>query len=131
MASPAVLTPTKGRVNSLFSTRTAGGRMPLTPSPQTPTRTPIRDVPGAQEESIHGANLMSRFTRSISKPVKDSPKSNIALQTNSPRRLDLGVSDWTLTGTGSATAKQTPSRARKDSTARPGGKSKVRLAYKD
>lgn len=106
--------------------------MPLTPSPRTPSRTPTRDAPGAQEESLHGVNLMSRFNRSISKPSRDSPKSNIARQASSPhnRRLDLGVSEWTLTGTSSATSK-TPSRSRKEIPVRAGGKSKVRLQYKD
>ena len=128
MASPAVLTPVKSR-NGIFSTRTAGGRMPLTPSPRTPTRQ-IADVPGAPAESIHGGNLMSRFTRSISKTsVRDSPKSNIAR--NSPRRLELGVSDWTLTGTGNTTTtKQTPSKTRKDCTIRQRtGKTTVRMTY--
>lgn len=110
MASPAVLTPVKTR-SSIFSTRTAGGRMPLTPSPHTP-RTQTPDV-GARE-SIHGGNLMSKFTRSISKTsIRDSPKSNIA-RVNSPRRLELGVSEWSLTGTCSTTTTKTPSRARKD-----------------
>ncbi|OCK85878.1 meiosis-specific APC/C activator protein AMA1 [Lepidopterella palustris CBS 459.81] len=128
MASPSVLTPVKSR-NGIFSTRTAGGRMPLTPSPRTPTRQ-ISDVPGAQQESIHGGNLMSRFTRSNPKTsVRDSPKSNIARATNSPRRLELGVSDWALTGTGNTTStKQTPSRLRKDGTVRP-RIGKTRITY--
>ncbi|KAF2177681.1 meiosis-specific APC/C activator protein AMA1 [Zopfia rhizophila CBS 207.26] len=127
MASPAVLTPVKSR-SSVFSTRTAGGRMPLTPSPRTP-RTQTPDVPGAQE-SIHGGNLMSRFTRSISKTsVRDSPKSNIARATNSPRRLELGVSNWTLTGTSNTSSTtKTPSRAKKDGTLRS-RPAKTRIAY--
>ncbi|KAF2638247.1 WD40 repeat-like protein [Massarina eburnea CBS 473.64] len=95
MASPAVLTPVKNR-SSVFSTRTAGGRMPLTPSPHT-SRT---QTPDAQaHESIHGNSFMARLQRSVTKAARDSPKSNIA-RVNSPRRLDLGVSEWTLTGTG-------------------------------
>ena len=99
MASPAVLTPVKRR-SAVFSTRTAGGRMPLTPSPHT-SRT---QTPDAQaQESIHGGSFMSRLQRSVTKTTRDSPKSNIA-RVNSPRRLELGVSEWTLTGTGKATA---------------------------
>ncbi|KAF2127998.1 meiosis-specific APC/C activator protein AMA1 [Dothidotthia symphoricarpi CBS 119687] len=99
MASPAVLTPVKSRT-SVLSSRTAGGRMPLTPSPHTP-RSQTLDVQA--HESIHGGNLMARFQRSISKKsMRDSPKSNIA-KTSSPRRLDLGVSEWSLTGSGKPT----------------------------
>ncbi|KAF2662511.1 WD40 repeat-like protein [Lophiostoma macrostomum CBS 122681] len=126
MASPAVLTPVKSR-SSVFSTRTAGGRMPLTPSPRTP-RTQTPDVPGAHE-SIHGGNLMARFQRSISKANRESPKSNIA-RGNTPRRLDVGVSEWTLTGSGTTSTSKTPAKAKKDGTirARP---TKTRIAYKD
>jgi cell division cycle protein 20 (cofactor of APC complex) len=121
MASPAVLTPVKSR-SSVFSTRTAGGRMPLTPSP----RTPRTQTPDAQaHESIHGGNFMSRIQRSISKTARDSPKSNIA-RVNSPRRVaDLAVSEWTLTGTGNTT--KTP-KAKKDSTLRS-RPTKTRIAY--
>ncbi|KAK5134693.1 hypothetical protein LTR08_006208 [Meristemomyces frigidus] len=111
MATTSVLTPIKRR-DGIFSTRFAGGRVPLTPSPKTP-RTQV-----IQEESIHhsNANLISRFSRSVSKTnVRDSPKSNIAGRP-SPRRTDLGVSDFALTGTGpkpsTASAKNTPSRSR-------------------
>jgi cell division cycle 20, cofactor of APC complex len=132
MATPTVLTPVKSRTNGLFNTRTAGGRLALTPSPKTPTRTPTRDVAGTHvEDSIHGngVNLMSRFSRSISKThVRDSPKSNIARSTKSPRHLELGLSDFTLTGTSAATSnKHSPSR-RKAAATRP---AKVRISYKD
>ncbi|KAK3708765.1 WD repeat-containing protein slp1 [Vermiconidia calcicola] len=116
MATASVLTPIKQRRDGIFSTRLAGGRVPLTPSPKTP-RTQV-----VQEESIHhgNANLMARFSRSVSKTnVRDSPKSNIASRParDSPRRLDQAFSDFTLTGTGprpstGASAKTTPSRAR-------------------
>lgn len=113
MASTSVLTPIKRR-DGIFSTRFAGGRVPLTPSPKTPRTTHV-----VQEESIHhgNANLISRFSRSVSKTnVRDSPKSNIVSRP-SPRRLDTSVSDFTLTGTGprpstATSAKNTPSRSR-------------------
>ncbi|KAK4950886.1 WD repeat-containing protein slp1 [Elasticomyces elasticus] len=119
MATLSVATPLKCR-DSIFSTRFAGGRAPLTPSPKTPRY--VQAIPqdaGVQTESIHhsNANLMARFSRSVSKTnVRDSPKSNIAARP-SPRRTDLGISDFALTGTGprpsSATsAKNTPSRPR-------------------
>lgn len=120
MATPSVLTPIKRR-DGLFSTRFAGGRQPLTPSPQTPRQQVLETT-----ESIHvGANLFSRFSRSVSKTnVRDSPKSNIARH-NSPRRLELGVSDWNLTGTGPAPlAKPTPSRTRSLKTVKT-GKTKI------
>lgn len=125
MATLAVQTPIKRR-DGIFSTRFAGGRAPLTPSPQTP-RQQVLDV---QHESIHsGANLLARFSRSISKTnVRDSPKSNIARAShNSPRRLELGVSDWNLTGTGPSTSsKATPSRTRSSKIAKTG---KTRINY--
>jgi len=113
MATTSVQTPLKRR-DGIFSTRLAGGRMPLTPSPKTP-RTQVIQEP---QESIHhgNANLMARFSRSVSKTnVRDSPKSNIASRP-SPRRADRDLSDFTLTGTGprpsTASAKNTPSRQR-------------------
>lgn len=124
MASPAILTPVKSR-SSVFSTRTAGGRMPLTPSPRTP-RTQTPDVNGPHESIHGGGNLMSRFQRSISKIARESPKSNIARVANSPRRIEPTVSDWTLTGTG--TTAKTPAKAKKDGgiRSRP---TKTRIAY--
>jgi cell division cycle protein 20 (cofactor of APC complex) len=124
MANTAVLTPVKSR-SSVFSTRTAGGRMPLTPSPRTPkTQTP--DVQA--HESIHGGNLMSRFQRSITKPSHNSPKSNIARVTQSPRRLELGVSEWSLTGTGTNAPTKTPAKSKKESAIRS-RPTKTRIAY--
>ncbi|TKA80695.1 hypothetical protein B0A55_03679 [Friedmanniomyces simplex] len=121
MATLSVATPLKCR-DSIFSTRFAGGRAPLTPSPKTPRAQVVPQDAGVQTESIHhgNVNLMSRFSRSVSKTnVRDSPKSNIAGRPSrdSPRRLDLGISDFTLTGTGSrpstaSSAKNTPSRSR-------------------
>jgi cell division cycle 20, cofactor of APC complex len=121
MATPSVLTPVKHRRDGIFSTRLAGGRAPLTPSPKTPRTQNVQQEAG-QAESIHrsNANLMARFSRSVSKTnVRDSPKSNIASRPSrdSPRRLDNTISDFTLTGTGprpptATSAKNTPSRAR-------------------
>ena len=118
MATASVLTPIKSRRDGIFSTRLAGGRAPLTPSPKTPRTQVVQDV-GVQAESIHhtNANLMSRFSRSVSKTnVRDSPKSNIVSRP-SPRRLDQTISDFTLTGTGprpatARSAKNTPSSSR-------------------
>ncbi|KAF1347522.1 WD40-repeat-containing domain protein [Delphinella strobiligena] len=124
MASTSVITPIKRR-DGLFSTRFAGGRVPLTPSPQTPRQQMLDNT-----ESIHtGGNLFARFSRSVSKTnVRDSPKSNIA-RINSPRRLELGVSDWNLTGTGAtASAKATPARSTRSGKA--GVKSgKTKISY--
>ncbi|KAI4093529.1 MAG: hypothetical protein LQ339_007667 [Xanthoria mediterranea] len=124
MASVSVSTPIKSH-HGLFSSKTAGGRIPLTPSPRNRTAslatnasnnsspfTPPRQV----SESIHVStqssygNLSSHFARSASRTHRDSPKSNIAKTRNTPRHLELGVSDWTLTGTGPSVG-QTPSKS--------------------
>ncbi|EED22233.1 cell division cycle protein Cdc20, putative [Talaromyces stipitatus ATCC 10500] len=114
MASAEVSTPLKTH-RGIFSTKTAGGRLPLTPSPRTRTTsnasissspfTPVREAydgaPGAQP-SVYGGNLASHFAKSVSKTraYRESPKSNIARSRKSPKHLELGVSDWSLTGTG-------------------------------
>lgn len=112
--------------------------MPLTPSPRTrttsftsnasPTSSPLTpsrdagDVPRVSSQSVYGGNLAAHFAKSSSRSsrnYRDSPKSNIARSRKSPKHLELGVSDWTLTGTG-PTSSQTPSkeRARKDASSR-------------
>ena len=135
MAAVALSTPLKSH-HSIFSTRTAGGRMPLTPSPRTRTNSiqqpdfsPV--VQGEKPESLFNNNYTPRFSRAISKTsVRDSPKSNIAHVTNSPRRLNVAASEYTLTGTGPAT-KQTPGRAaRKEINIRPRlGKTAFKASY--
>ncbi|KAI9817096.1 MAG: ubiquitin-protein transferase activating protein [Pycnora praestabilis] len=147
MATASVSTPLKSH-RGIFSTRTAGGRMPLTPSPRTRTASLASNVSNnvspftppkqtsesirAPSQSSYGGNLSSYFSRSTSRQAhRDSPKSNIARPTNTPRRLELGVSDWTLTGTGPAVG-QTPSkeRSRKDSAIRSRlGKTTIRLPH--
>ncbi|KAL2756731.1 hypothetical protein ACRALDRAFT_2121099 [Sodiomyces alcalophilus JCM 7366] len=130
MATPVVSTPLKSH-RGLFSTRTAGGRMPLTPSPRQSSTTilplnlnsspftPERPSHGQDDgyratgKSTYGGNLTAHLARSTSKPKsshRDSPKSNIARTVSTPRRaLELGVSDFTLTGTGNT---KTPSSAK-------------------
>ena len=110
----------------MFSAKTAGGRMPLTPSPRTRTTslatstsnhsspfTPPRhtaDTTRVATQSTYG-NLSTYFAKSTSRTTyHDSPKSNIAKAKQSPRHLELGVSDWTLAGTGT-TVGQTPSKS--------------------
>lgn len=119
MASVSVSTPLKSH-RGLFSSRTAGGRMPLTPSPRTrsttvpvnlksspftPERTSTTsDSQRASNKSVYGGNLAARLARSSTKTksVHSTPKSNIARVAVSPKKaLELGVSDFTLTGTGS------------------------------
>lgn len=150
MASASVSTPKKSH-HGLFSSKTAGGRMPLTPSPNTRTSvatpqasshdspfTPPRQAEAgrSQSQSVYGGNLSSYFAKSIAKSSRtlhrDSPKSNIARTRKSPKHLELGVSDWSLTGTGPSSSSQTPSkeRIRRDvpSRARP-GKTTMRIAH--
>lgn len=100
--------------------------MPLTPSPHTRTvslatntsnhSSPFTPPRQAAETNCVPSQLpyggiSSYFARSASRTYRESPKSNIAKAKQSPRHLELGVSDWTLTGTGPATA-QTPSKSR-------------------
>ncbi len=118
MASAAVSTPIKSH-KGLFNARTAGGRMPLTPSPRQRTNTAVvnvnvdsspftpekrssgRDAGRPSGKSVYGGTLFKSSSRPA--PHRDSPKSksNIARTVSSPRKaLELGVSDFTLVGTG-------------------------------
>lgn len=148
MATASVSTPLKSH-HGIFSTRTAGGRIPLTPSPRTRTTslatnvsntsspfTPPRQTTESTRivsQSAYG-NVTSYFSRSTSRTTyRDSPKSNIAKAKKSPKHLELGVSDWTLTGTGT-TVGQTPSKSasRKKGPLRTrSGKTTVRLEAGD
>lgn len=121
MATASVSTPLKSH-HGIFSTKTAGGRMPLSPSPRARTTSITTDVSVSSspftppaDRSLHRQDASTAFSRSISRSVSkfayaQSPKSNIAKAQRSPRHLDLGVSDFTLVGTGASTA--TPSRER-------------------
>ncbi|KAI2622527.1 WD domain-containing protein [Hypoxylon sp. NC1633] len=128
MASIAVSTPFKSH-KGLFSSRTAGGRMPLTPSPRQRTTTTTVSVnvdsspftPERQSsnhgacratgKSVYGGNLSSHLAKSSTRSMhRESPKSNIARGAATPRKaLELGVSDFTLVGTGPT---KTPASAR-------------------
>ncbi|KAK2807898.1 hypothetical protein FQN49_008762, partial [Arthroderma sp. PD_2] len=134
MSTASVCTPIKSH-HGLFSTKTAGGRMPLTPSPRarnslpgnlskddaSPFTPPRQTSDGARStsQSVYGGgNLASHFAKSVTKtrPVskgsyRESPKSNIARVRQEPRHLEPAVSDWTLTGTGPAQS-QTPTKKR-------------------
>ncbi|KAF4215681.1 hypothetical protein CNMCM8980_001705 [Aspergillus fumigatiaffinis] len=147
MATPLISTPVKSH-HGLFSSKTAGGRMPLTPSPHARRAsvasnhsspfTPPRQSSDATKDnsrSVYGGNLSSYFAKSVaktSKTYRESPKSNIARTRKSPRHLELGVSDWSLTGTGPSSG-QSPSskeRVRKEvSTRTRPGKTTVRIAH--
>ncbi|KAK4105748.1 WD40 repeat-like protein [Parathielavia hyrcaniae] len=111
MATASVSTPLKSHAG-LFSSRTAGGRMPLTPSPiqraaaqavNSSPFTPDRasnDGHRVPSKSVYGGNLASHFAKA-SRSHRESPKSNIARVVSTPRKvLELGVSNFTLTGTG-------------------------------
>ena len=148
MATASVSTPLKSH-RGIFSTRTAGGRLPLTPSPRTRTTsfatnvsntsspfTPPRQTTESNRivsQSAYG-NVTSYLSRSTSRNTyRDSPKSNIAKAKKSPKHLELGVSDWTLTGTGT-TVGQTPSKSvsRKKGPLRTrSGKTTIRLEAGD
>ena len=134
MATAAVATPIKSH-KGLFSSRVAGGRMPLTPSPRqrkanstpqfnsspfTPEKFQDSARPG---KSVYGGNLSSHFAaKSTRSSHRDSPKSNIARSVATPRKaLELGVSDFTLVGTGntktpSTKTKKAPLRSKSNKT---------------
>jgi cell division cycle protein 20 (cofactor of APC complex) len=94
--------------------------MPLTPSPRTrtmavnsspftPERQTSKDDSIRATKSTYGGNLSSHFAKAAKATHRDSPKSNIARNVQTPRRaLELGVSDFALTGTGA----KTPSSAK-------------------
>ncbi|KAI0996467.1 WD repeat-containing protein [Podosphaera aphanis] len=119
MATAAISTPIKSHAG-IFSSRTAGGRMPLTPSPrvracvlQANAASPFTpdfkhhdgDTLKIPKASTYGGNLTSQFMKASSNLARrNSPKSNIARGVATPRRaLELGVSDFTLIGTGAKT----------------------------
>lgn len=135
MAAIDVCTPTKGRV---FSTKTAGGRLPLTPSPKfSPKFSPKPSMAQPAKEktppSIHTTPIFAQAAPKST--ARKSIKSNIASR-NSPRSLDLGVSEWTLTGTPSKSSASSSSSSSSQNVlrplgtkARPHNKSGVRIAY--
>ena len=118
----AVHTPMKSHMG-MFSSRTAGGRMPLTPSPRprqsqmsnsnaspfTPER---KTYENESTKSTYGGNLTSHFVKSAKKTQhRDSPKSNIAKSSQTPRKaLELGVTDFALVGTGAKTPSSSKTR---------------------
>ncbi|ETS81906.1 hypothetical protein PFICI_06908 [Pestalotiopsis fici W106-1] len=133
MASVAVSTPLKSHTG-LFSSRTAGGRMPLTPSPrqrqnkaatnaslESSPFTPEKKSTAATRSVYGGGNLAAHFAKASSRPQRDSTKSNIARGVSTPRKaLELGVSDFTLVGTGntkeSANSKKTAAKQKASKT---------------
>lgn len=142
MATASVSTPLKTH-RGLFSTKTAGGRMPLTPSPRNRTSsvathqlessplTSPRHAESNRAVSQSSYVNTSHFSRSIPRPThRDSPKSNIAQTRKTPKHLELGVSDWTLTGTGPSVG-QTPSKSRKGPLRTKSAKTTVRVEAGD
>lgn len=137
----AISTPMKSHTG-LFSTRTAGGRMPLTPSPRARQQANSNSSPFTPERKTYdnesmrstkstygGGNLSSVFAKSSSRTShRDSPKSNIAKGVATPRRaLELGVSDFALTGTGA----KTPSSSRSKKGPLRQKSNKTTLSYGD
>ncbi|KAK0657535.1 WD40-repeat-containing domain protein [Cercophora newfieldiana] len=133
-----VSTPLKSHTG-LFSSRTAGGRMPLTPSPRqrsipvnlnsspfTPEKSGNDGQKGASKSAYPGSfaahlarstsKSQASKTQTSSKAHRDSPKSNIARVVSTPRRaLELGVSDFTLIGTGAHSKTPSSSKVKKGS----------------
>jgi cell division cycle protein 20 (cofactor of APC complex) len=117
--------------------------MPLTPSPRTrqvannninsspftPERKTYDNESIRSNKSTYGGNLTSHFAKSASRTShRDSPKSNIAKCAATPRRaLELGVSDFALTGTGAKTPSS--SKAKKGSIRQKSNK--TTLSYGD
>ncbi|KNG84277.1 WD repeat-containing protein slp1 [Aspergillus nomiae NRRL 13137] len=147
MATPTVSTPVKTH-HGIFSSKTAGGRMPLTPSPRmragsmtsnhSSPFTPPRQQEGAKDhgKSVYGGNLSSYFAKSMSRATRsyrESPKSNIARIRKSPKHLEMGVSEWALAGTGPSSSQSPTSkeRVRKEVPTRTtrSGKTTIRIAH--
>ncbi|KAJ2973864.1 hypothetical protein NUW58_g8830 [Xylaria curta] len=137
MASAAVSTPLKSH-KGIFSSRVAGGRMPLTPSPRQRTSnaaitansspyTPEKYYDATRSKSVYGGNLSAHFAKATPRSHRDSPKSNIARCVATPRRaLELGVSDFTLVGTGNT---KTPSSTKIKKTSLRQKSNKTTLTY--
>ena len=116
--------------------------MPLTPSPRARTTSHTTNISSNSSpfespranQSIHKQDGATAFSRSLSRSVSkfayaQSPKSNIAKGRHSPKHLELGISDFTLVGTGVSTG-TTPSRepSKKDNVLRArAGKTTIRL----
>lgn len=137
MATASISTPLKSH-HGLFSTKTAGGRMPLTPSPRARTTSIATNVsvtsspftPPHADRSIHKRDGSTAFSRNLSRSVSkfayaQTPKSNIAKSKRSPKHIDVGVSDFTLIGTGPGTTTPSRERARKSRA----GKTTIRVPY--
>ena len=110
--------------------------MPLTPSPRARTASAVTNVSATSPstprgESIHKRDPAAFFHRSVSRSVSKfqySPKSNIIKSRQSPKHLELGVSEWTLTGTGPSTSTPSREKARKDNALRSrSGKTTIRV----
>ena len=112
MATVDCITPVKSRLH-----RAAGSHyLPQTPSPRT------RHQQLSTPDRVPSLHASPKFAEILRKSVhKSTPKSNIA-SANTPRRLELGLSDWTLAGTGPNTPPKSQHR-------RPRNKSAVRIAY--
>ncbi|KAL2015707.1 hypothetical protein VTK56DRAFT_5008 [Thermocarpiscus australiensis] len=142
MATASVSTPLKKSHAGIFSTRTAGGRMPLTPSPrQRSAQVNVSSSPFTPEKSssprqrapsksVYGGNLSAHFAKPSSKGHRDSPKSNIARGVSTPRKaLELGVSDFTLTGTGAHNKTPSSTKTKKAAPSVRHKTTKTTLAY--
>lgn len=116
--------------------------MPLTPSPRARQQANSNSSPFTPERKTYdnesmrstkstygGGNLSSVFAKSSSRTShRDSPKSNIAKGVATPRRaLELGVSDFALTGTGA----KTPSSSRSKKGPLRQKSNKTTLSYGD
>lgn len=124
MATVAICTPVKCHAG-IFSTRTAGGRVPLTPSPRpraaananppftpSPPRTRHHDLDWHAEKTKNCSNLSESLsaaftslkvsttskesTKTQGPKVTSSPKSDIAGKASLPVRLESAASEWTL-----------------------------------
>ncbi|KAF8474213.1 WD40-repeat-containing domain protein [Kalaharituber pfeilii] len=130
MASAAINTPVKSHSN-LFSSRTAGARMPLTPSPRARqagnknhAKEPQQQRNKKGEERHHeagaGGNLSAHFAALKLSPGEKKKGSNKEKEKRETEiKLDLGVSDWSLPG---SKAGQTPEKKKKPSEKSQGSK---------
>lgn len=131
----APVTPVRKESN--LAKAKAAGRMPLTPSPKVnrmPTTPPRKSSKDAKaEKSIYGGNLTSHFEKLQLSPSRKgkgkeaAPKKSSSSEKLDSLHLDLGVSDFALTGPSSSRASSSASEKRPSSNAAPKKKSKTTI----
>lgn len=118
---PLTPSPRQRTTNNIAPARIESS--PFTPERQSSSNGVCRPS-GKSGKSVYGGNLTARLAKASTRNShRESPKSNIARDVSSPRKaLELGVSDFTLVGTGptktpaSPKSKKAPTRSKSNKT---------------